>query len=67
MRHESVKRVVDAAGGPTALARALGIKMESTYSWRRIPATRVIDIEKITGIHRSELRPDIYPPEERAA
>lgn len=29
---------------------------------RRLPAERVLDIERITGISRHELRPDIFGP-----
>lgn len=61
MQDEAVRRASEAAGGPTALAKKLGIKMPSLYSWRRIPPTRVLDIERVTGIPRHELRPDLYP------
>jgi DNA-binding transcriptional regulator YdaS (Cro superfamily) len=27
-----------------------------------LPAERVLDIERVTGIPRHELRPDLYPP-----
>jgi DNA-binding transcriptional regulator YdaS (Cro superfamily) len=30
----------------------------------RIPAERVLPIERVTGVPRYELRPDLYPPEE---
>lgn len=43
------------------LARNLGIARQALYQWRRIPAERVIEIERITGIQRQELRPDLYP------
>jgi DNA-binding transcriptional regulator YdaS (Cro superfamily) len=32
----------------------------------RIPAARTLAVEKITGVSRHTLRPDIYPPEDRA-
>jgi DNA-binding transcriptional regulator YdaS (Cro superfamily) len=56
-----VERLADAAGGITRLATSLGVKHQSLYSWRRVPAERVIDVERVTGIPRHELRPDIYP------
>ena len=49
-------------GRLTALADALGVQHNSIYSWNRVPAERVIDVERITGIPREELRPDLYPP-----
>lgn len=49
----------------SALARQLGVNKSTVALWvlRRIPAERVIEIERETGIPRFELRPDIYPPE----
>lgn len=47
------------------LARQLGIKPPSVYEWkvrRRIPAERVLEIERLTGISRHDLRPDVYGP-----
>lgn len=55
-----VTKAASRAGGVTALARALGIKHTALYSWTRVPAERVLDIERITGISRHELRPDIF-------
>lgn len=55
-----VKEAIVAAGGPTALARRLGIKMPSLYSWVRIPAERVLAVEIASGISRERLRPDLY-------
>ena len=62
MLHPILKRATDLVGGPTKLARLIGIQQPSLYSWRLIPANRVIAIERVTGIPRHELRPDIYPP-----
>ena len=47
---------------PTHLARELGITHGAVFQWDRVPAERVIDVERITGIPREELRPDLYPP-----
>ena len=60
-----VERAAEKAGGVVALARELGIKHNALYSWNRVPAERVLDIERITGISRHEQRPDIFG--ERAA
>ncbi|MEO8714398.1 MAG: YdaS family helix-turn-helix protein [Acetobacteraceae bacterium] len=54
-------RVYLASGGRRALARHLGIRMESTFSWLRVPPARALAIEKLTGIPVYELRPDIFP------
>jgi DNA-binding transcriptional regulator YdaS (Cro superfamily) len=59
----AAQRAKTAAGGPSALSRALnGVRTPQAISvWRRVPATFVEDVERITGIPRHELRPDIYP------
>lgn len=48
-------------GGITKLARELNVKHQTFYSWKRVPAERVLDMERITGVPRHELRPDLYP------
>jgi hypothetical protein len=61
----AIRAAVDKAGGWRPLARELGIKAQSLQNWRRIPPTRVLQIEKITGLPRTFLRPDIYPKDGR--
>lgn len=61
-----IDRASAAAGSKSALARQLGVKVQSIQQWKRIPAERVLDVERITGIPRGELRPDIYPVEQTA-
>lgn len=56
-----VAKAVKKAGGVTSLARKLGIKHNAFYVWKRVPAERVLKIERITGISRHDLRPDLYP------
>jgi hypothetical protein len=31
-------------------------------AWKRAPADRVIELERILGVPRERLRPDLYPP-----
>ena len=45
-----------------SLSRELGITHGAISQWVRVPVERVLDVERITGIPRHELRPDIYPP-----
>lgn len=49
-------KLVDVAG-------AAGVDKSTVTRWlqHRIPAERVLDVERITGVSRHELRPDIYP------
>ena len=47
------------------IALQSGISAAAVSQWRRVPAERVLSVERITGIPRRELRPDIYPDEPR--
>jgi DNA-binding transcriptional regulator YdaS (Cro superfamily) len=48
--------------GASGLAPALGgISPQAVSQWKRVPSERVLDVERVTGISRSELRPDLYP------
>ncbi len=62
----AIERAVDAAGGQSALARALGVTPQAVQRWCAtgvVPPIRVIDVERLTGISRHALRPDLYPSE----
>lgn len=63
-RHEKysveLRKAMKAAGGLNALARLLGIKPQSIIKWHNIPAKRIIQIEKATGIPRQKLAPELY-------
>ena len=58
----ALEKAIKAVGSSVRLAAMLGVKYQSIQYWkRRIPAERVLEIERITGVSRHELRPDIYP------
>ena len=64
---EALARAAEVVGGFVKLAQMMEIAPSSVYMWvnrGRVPAERVIAIERLTGVPRHELRPDIYPPEE---
>lgn len=68
MDREIVETAIKTAGGTAVLAKKLRISSQAISQWRRIPVTRVLEIERITGISRLKLRPDIYgKPTNRAA
>lgn len=48
-------------GSLTHLANELGITRGAVAKWDRIPAERVLEVERVTGISRHQLRPDLYP------
>lgn len=64
----ALKRAVKIAGGLSALALRLGITPQAVSQWERVPAKRVLSVERATGgrITRNQLRPDLYPPEEES-
>lgn len=45
------------------VAHGLGITRAAVVKWDKVPAERLPEIERITGIPRQKLRPDICPPE----
>ncbi|MCX5495403.1 YdaS family helix-turn-helix protein [Kaistia dalseonensis] len=51
------------------VARAVSVNKATVTRWaqKHVPAERVLEVERITGISRHDLRPDLYPREERAA
>ena len=50
------------------LALGLGLTRSAVASWSKIPGERLPDVERITGIPRYQLRPDIcLPPTQRGA
>lgn len=54
-------------GRRTALAAQLGITPGALSQWTQVPPDRALDVERITGISRHELRPDVFGKPERAA
>lgn len=64
---ESASKLIEEAakfiGGQKELADALGVSPQAVAKWKksRIPAERVLDIERVTNISKSRLRPDLYP------
>jgi len=60
-RVAALKRAIIAVGGPSALAEFLGLSVQAVSQWNEVPPLRVLDVEKATGVPRTELRPDLYP------
>ena len=60
---DGVTKAIRAAGSIYRLASDLGIHRSAVLRWRQIPPTRVLAVERITGVSRTELRPDLYPAE----
>jgi len=66
---KALELAIKAAGGQLALADALGITQPAIAQWSQTPVMRVLEVERITGISRYLLRPDVYgkPPRKRAS
>lgn len=48
------------------IATELGIERSAVAMWKKIPAERVPEVERITGYPRHQLRPDLWEPPESA-
>lgn len=56
-----IKEVISRAGGCSRLASCLGIKSHTTVlRWKRVPDKYLVDIERVFGIPREEMRPDLF-------
>ncbi len=60
---KALQTAIEAAGGVTKLAHMLEIAPPSIHGWSKVPVLRVLEVERITGVSRHDLRPDIYPRE----
>lgn len=49
------------ATGVCVIASGLGITHPAVSGWKFVPPGRVLAVERITGIQRWRLRPDMYP------
>ena len=57
---EACARAKALGGGPSALGAALGVFSQAISNWTIVPPKHVLRIEKLTGVSRFELRPDIF-------
>jgi TorA maturation chaperone TorD len=66
MRDPGLEQAIRTVGGIRELSRLLGISQPAVSNWKRVPADRILQIEAVTGLSRSVIRPDLYeqPPME---
>jgi len=62
----ALDRARETAGGNVGLSAKLlelgcEITSQAISQWKQVPPTRVLLVERATGVPRHELRPDIYP------
>jgi DNA-binding transcriptional regulator YdaS (Cro superfamily) len=55
-----IREAAGKVGGVPNLARKLGVSRQAIYQWTEVPAERVADLERVTGIPRSRFRPDVF-------
>jgi DNA-binding transcriptional regulator YdaS (Cro superfamily) len=59
-----LRKAVAIAGGQALLARGIGTKQQNVWKWLqkggKVPAEFAAPIERVTGITKHELRPDIF-------
>jgi DNA-binding transcriptional regulator YdaS (Cro superfamily) len=60
----AVKTAIKEAGGLRELARRLDINHQAILQWEQIPVGRLLEIERVTGVPRELLRPDLYRAEQ---
>ena len=64
---QALIEAVKALDGPSGLARALNdITPQAVSQWKVAPIRRVLEIERVTGVSRHRLCPDLYPLENGA-
>lgn len=61
---EIARKAVEDAGGPAVVCHHLGITRHAIYQWKHVPAPHVLRVEKLSGVPRHKLRPDLYPDPE---
>lgn len=68
---DAARRAIMAAGGHTELARRLSIIRRTKitkvrvqqWMYKGVSPAFVIDVEALSGVPRTELRPDVFYPE----
>ena len=65
---DAVAECCKMAGSQAALGKVLGVSQTSVWRWLKgyspFPAEYVLATERLYGVSRHDLRPDIYPIEE---
>ena len=57
---DGLVKAATAVRSVSELSRRLQTSRGTLYRWRRVPAERVTEVERVTGVPRHELRPDVF-------
>jgi len=63
----ALKLAIARCHGVNAMAEKLGITHSAVSQWTICPTPRCLEVEKLSGVPRYDLRPDIYPQEKDTA
>lgn len=61
-QNKSVAEAVTRIGGAHAVASIMGVSSTAVLHWiyRNCPAERCVELERLSGVPREQLRPDIF-------
>ena len=60
-RHGGLADAIKASNDSiTVLAVRLGLTPQAISDWKQVPVARCADVERVTGVPRERLRPDIF-------
>jgi hypothetical protein len=60
-----IREAIKNGGGLSVVAKALNMSEEGVRLWKvrgHVPDKRLLDFERVTGVPRAKLRPDLYAP-----
>lgn len=60
MDKERIREIAKPVGGVVALSLKLGLCRASVSAWKIVPAEHILAVERITGVPREQIRPDLY-------
>jgi hypothetical protein len=59
----ALREAIKKAGGHEVVARHFNLTRQAVWMWRKVPPLRVLELERLSGVSRHRLRPDVYPKE----